>query len=204
MTGQYFKYGKTEIDYLKSRDKKLAAAIDKIGYIKREVTPDIFTALVNSITGQQISNKALVTILKRLHDKFSPITPENLSRIDVQEIQLCGISMRKASYISEMAKAVAGGEVDLSKLNSMSDKEVCDYLCKLKGIGSWTAEMIMLFSMQRSDILSAKDFVILKGMRALYGHKEITPALFEKYRSRYSPYGSVASLYLWQIAVMKP
>jgi DNA-3-methyladenine glycosylase II len=82
----------------------------------------------------------------------------------------------------------------------MSDDEVCKRLCQIKGIGVWTAEMLMIFSMQRMDILSWGDIAIHRGLRMLYGRKKITPELFTKYKKRYSPYATVASLYLWHIS----
>ena len=88
----------------------------------------------------------------------------------------------------------------LKLLKTLSDEDVCKCLCKIKGIGIWTAEMLMIFSMQRPDILSYNDLAIIRGLKTLYRHKEITPAQFNKYKKRYSPYASVASLYLWEIA----
>jgi DNA-3-methyladenine glycosylase II len=82
----------------------------------------------------------------------------------------------------------------------MADSEICKRLVEIKGIGVWTAEMLMTFSMQRPDILSWDDLAIHRGLRMLYRHRKITPALFAKYKRRYSPYASVASLYLWAIA----
>jgi len=82
----------------------------------------------------------------------------------------------------------------------MSDEEAIESLCSLKGIGRWTAEMILIFSMQRPDVVSFGDLAILRGMRMLYHHREIDRKRFERYKKRYSPYGTVASLYLWAIA----
>ena len=82
----------------------------------------------------------------------------------------------------------------------MADAEVCNRLSALDGIGIWTAEMMMLHSLQRPDILSFGDLAMQRGLRMLYHHRKITRKLFEKYRRRYSPYGSVASLYLWAVS----
>jgi len=108
--------------------------------------------------------------------------------------------MRKATYIQGITQAIVEGDLDLEALYTMSDEEVCAQLTKLKGIGVWTAEMILTFSLQRPDIVSFGDLAILRGMRMLYRHRELTRPLFEKYRRGYSPYGTVASLYLWAIA----
>lgn len=197
---RYFLYGTTEIEHLKAKDKKLGEAIEKIGPIEREVYPELFPALVKSIVGQQISTKAQATIWGRMEERFEPFTPEILGRVAPEELQSCGISMRKATYIHAMTQAIVEGEVDLEALHTMSDEEVCVELTKLKGIGIWTAEMLLTFSLGRPDIVSFGDLAILRGMRMLYRHRRITPELFMKYKRRYSPYGTVASLYLWAIA----
>jgi len=120
--------------------------------------------------------------------------------VPVEELQACGISMRKASYIAGITQQVADGSLNLEALHALPDDEVCRQLSALRGIGVWTAEMLMTFSMQRPDVMSYGDLAILRGLRMLHRHRAITPKLFAKYKRRYSPYGSVASLYLWAIA----
>ena len=196
-----FTYGDAETAHLKKRDKALGAAIEIIGPIRREVYPDLFSALVNSIVGQQISTKAQMTIWKRMKGGIAEITPRNIVACTEAELQSYGITFKKAAYIRGAAERVMDGRLDIDALYSKSDMDVCKELVRIDGIGMWTAEMLMLFSMQRPDILSYGDLAILRGMRMLYHHREITRQLFEKYRRRYSPYCSVASLYLWAIAV---
>ena len=196
----YFEYGEKEKQWLRSRDPVLSAAMDEIGHVHREVQPDLFKALINSIVGQQISTKAHVTIWNRMQERFAPITPENFENLRAEDIQTCGISMRKAMYIKSIADAVSDGGLDLTLLPAMTDAEISASLVQLKGIGLWTAEMLMIFSMQRPDILSWDDLAIQRGLRMLYRHRTITPKLFAKYKKRYSPHASVASLYLWAIA----
>jgi DNA-3-methyladenine glycosylase II len=203
-TPRHFKYGKKEIDWLKGQDPVLGAAIDKIGHIDRAVIPDVFTALVNSIVGQQISAKAHATVWKRMVEQFSPLTAKTIGLVPVETLQSCGISMRKALYIKEIADAVLNGSLNLDALKKMSDDELCARLIQLKGIGVWTAEMLMIFSLQRPNILCWNDLAIQRGLCRVYHHRKITPKLFAKYKKRYSPYASVASLYLWAIAAFNP
>lgn len=198
----YFEYGQKEIDYLKSKDKKLGEAIDRIGLIKREVTPDTFTALASSIVGQQISSKAAKTVWSRLNELLGDITPESISQADISKIQICGMSQRKAGYIKGIADAAITGEVDFSTLHKLTDEEIIKKLSSLHGVGEWTAEMLLIFSLNRPDVVSYKDLAIRRGMMNLYGHKELSKERFERYRKRYSPYGSVASLYLWALSVI--
>lgn len=199
----WFQYGETEMNYLKKKDKKLGAAIDRIGKIEREVMPDLFAALINSIVGQQISSKAAETVWRRLCDRAGDIIPANITNIAPEDIQKCGMSMRKAAYIKAVGEAAVSGEFDIAGLTRLSDAQIIKELTSLQGIGVWTAEMLLIFSMQRMDIVSWGDLAIRRGMCTLYGHKKLDKLKFEKYRKRYSPYGSVASLYLWEISTEK-
>jgi len=200
-----FEYGDQEIAWLKSRDAILGAAMDEIGHIRRPVIPDLFAALIHAIIGQQISTKAHATIWARLRALVDPaapglVTPAGIVGLPVETLQKCGMTMRKAEYIKEIAASVWQGDLNLSELQKMPDAEVCKRLCQIKGIGVWTAEMLLTFSLQRPDVMSWGDLAIQRGLRMLYRHRAITPALFAKYKKRYSPYGTVASLYLWAIA----
>lgn len=196
----YFEYGETETGYLKKKDKRLGEAIERIGHIDRTVHADLFEALVTSIIGQQISGVAQRTVCGRLEDRIGTITPAAINSLSRDELKRLGISYRKADYIQGLAASVQSGALDTGRLYDLPDDEVISELSSLKGIGSWTAEMIMIFCMQRPDILSYGDFGIRKGMRMLYRHKELTAERFKRYRKRYSPYGTVAGLYLWAIA----
>lgn len=193
-----FKYGEAERDYLKKQDPLLGAFIESVGMIEREVTPNLFTALVNSIISQQISTKAATTIRSRLLDRIPDIKPEAVASLSVEDIQACGMSMRKAGYIKSCAEAVMKGHINLKELEHLSDDEVIKQLSSLHGVGVWTAEMLLIFSLQRSDVVSYGDLGIRKGMMKLYGLESLTKKQFANYRERYSPYGSVASLYLWE------
>ena len=197
----FFKYGAREIVHLQKRDRKLGAAIERLGPIERETTPDLFQALVETIVSQQISGKAARTICRRLYDCLEQITPANLAALEQNEIQQCGMSMRKAGYLKNLAHAVLTGRLELNGLSAFSDQEVTKKLVALDGIGLWSAEMLLLFSLERPDIVSWGDLAIRRGMMNLYNLNELSKEQFERYRKRYSPYGSVASLYLWKISV---
>lgn len=197
---EVFKYGYKEIDYLKNKDKKLAAVIDRIGIIEREVIPDLFAALVHSVVGQQISSRAAVSVWKKMNERLGSINPETIMAASAEDIQSCGISMRKALYIKGIREAVRQERLNIEEFPKLSDEEIINRLSALKGIGVWTAEMLLIFSLQRPDVVSRGDLGIQRGMKILYGHKDLDKARFERYRKRYSPYGSVASLYLWELA----
>lgn len=196
----FFEYGQREILYLKNKDKTLGAAIDKLGMIKRKITPNPFTTLVFNVVSQQISNKAAETVCNRLYKLLSNITPESITQADLFEIQGCGMTMKKAGYIKGIAAAAISSEVDFNTLHTLTDGEIIAKLTSLQGVGVWTSEMVLIFSLCRPDVVSYNDLAIRRGMMNLYGLKELSKEKFARYRKRYSPYGSVASLYLWTLA----
>jgi DNA-3-methyladenine glycosylase II len=196
----YFIYGDTEVAYLKDRDKALGAVIDAIGHIDREADTGLFSSVVHHIIGQQISTKAQATLWNRMRDGFGEVTAERIAAASLEELQAFGMTFRKAAYIQDFACKVRDGAFDLQRVAHMPDAEAIQALDSLKGIGVWTAEMILLFCLQRPDVFSFDDLAIQRGLRMVYHHRKIDRKLFEKYRRRFSPYCSVASLYLWAVA----
>ena len=174
--------------------------IDRIGHVDRAVDPDLFSAVIHHIIGQQISMKAQATIWQRMQDALGAVSAETILAAGVPELQSLGMTFRKAEYITDFAEKVHTGAFDLDAVAHMRDADAIRALSSLKGIGVWTAEMILLFCLQRPDILSYDDLAIQRGLRMVYHHRAIDRRLFEKYRRRYSPYGSVASLYLWAVS----
>lgn len=196
----YFAYGKTEVSYLRRKDKRLCAVIDRIGHIDRAVDTDLFSSVIHHIIGQQISTKAQATIWKRMQDEFGVVDAAAVLGAGVEKLQSFGMTFRKAEYITDFARKIESGEFDLEGIRQRPDDEAIRELSSLKGVGVWTAEMILLFCMQRPDVFSYDDLAIQRGLRMVYHHRKIDRKLFEKYRRRFSPYCSVASLYLWAAA----
>ena len=196
----YFEYGETEIEYLKQKDKKLAEVIDTLGMIERTVDTDLFSSVVHHIIGQQISMKAQATIWQRMQDDLGVMNAETILEAGIPKLQAYGMTFRKAKYLTDFAEKIKSGEFDLDAVWQTSDQEAIEALSSLKGIGVWTAEMILLFCMQRLNVFSYGDLAILRGLRMVYHHRKIDKKLFEKYRRRFSPYCSVASLYLWAVS----
>lgn len=196
-----FQYGETEVEWLSKRDKRLAQAIERIGLIERSTMPDLFTALIQCIIDQQISTAAARTVNARILQVCGGhMSAEALLAAGADNLQRCGTSMRKVQYMLGVAEAVQTGKLDLSAIPAMDDAQVIQTLTGLKGIGIWTAEMLMIFALGRPDVLSWGDLAIQRGIMRLYNHKELPRERFERYRRRYSPYGSTASLYLWALA----
>lgn len=196
----YFQYDEKATEYLKQKDKRLGEVIDKVGKIEREVDTDLFSSVVHHIVGQQISTKAQATIWQRMQDNLGVVNTDTILAAGIEQLQFFGMTFKKAEYITDFAKKIKDRTFDLDGIWDKTDDEVIAELSSLKGIGIWTAEMILLFCMQRSNVFSYGDLAILRGMRMVYHHRKIDRKLFEKYRRRLSPYCSVASLYFWEVA----
>ena len=196
----FFEYGEKETEFLKAKDVQLAEVIERIGHIDRTVDSDLFSSVVHHIIGQQISTKAQKTIWRRMNEAFGKVTAETIGSASIDELQSLGMTFRKAEYIRDFSQKILNDEFNLDAVEHMSDEEAIAALAALNGIGVWTAEMILLFCLQRPNILSYDDLAIQRGMRMVYHHRKIDRNLFEKYRRRLSPHCSVASLYFWAVA----
>ena len=161
----YFSYGETEVSYLRRKDKRLCAVIDQIGHIDRAVDTDLFSSVIHHIIGQQISTKAQATIWQRMQDALVRVNAETILAAGIPKLQALGMTFRKAEYITDFAEKVHTGAFDLAAVERMSDEDAIEALRALKGIGVWTAEMILLFCMQRPVIFSYDDLAIQRGLR---------------------------------------
>ena len=195
-----FAYGETELAWLRKKDKRLGEVIDRIGHVDRAVDPDLFSSVIHHIIGQQSSMKAQATIWQRMQDALGAVSAETILAAGVPELQSLGMTFRKAEYITDFAEKVHTGAFDLDAVAHMRDADAIRALSSLKGIGVWTAEMLLIFSLGRQDVLSYGDFGIRQGIMRLYGHKVLPRERFLRYRKRYSPYGSIAAFYLWELA----
>lgn len=197
---EYFRYGDEEKKYLAARDSIMKGLIEKHGHIDREINPDPFSALVGSIISQQISTKAAETVERRLVQRAGQLSVKKLDGLSLEEIQECGLSFRKAGYIKGIVQAANDGSVDFEALKSLTDDEIVRSLVGLKGVGRWTAEMMLIFSFGRKDVLSFDDLGIRRGLMRAYGLEEISKDQHPHFRDLFSPYGTVAALYLWEEA----
>jgi 3-methyladenine DNA glycosylase/8-oxoguanine DNA glycosylase len=196
-TSEVIKYPDKAMEYLKNKDKILGVEINRVGRIYRPLHTDLFEALVSSIVAQQISNKAYETIYGRFQ-KLTPIEASDIAKLSIDQFRSCGISQRKASYILGISDFFI--KEDIEKLKSLPDEELTEKLMTLKGVGRWTAEMLLIFSLNRLNIFPKDDIAMQKGLVKLHHKKSLNKNDLLKYEKRHSPYGSVASLYIWKIA----
>lgn len=197
----YFEYGTRETDHLSSRDPRMAHAIASLGIIKRKLTPDPLAALTFSIIAQQISGKAADSVSKRFLDFIGgTVTSPAILAHSPEELKSCGMSLRKATFIHRIAAAFAEKAITREALLLMNDAELLRTLTSMPGVGPWTAEMLMIFSLQRPNVLSWGDFGIRKGLKLLHHREELDKKCFMAFQELYSPFCSIASFYLWAIA----
>jgi DNA-3-methyladenine glycosylase II len=201
---------------LAASDPTMAALIERIGEIdlakrlerrSEERPPDAYGALLRAIVGQQLSTKAARTIYLRVIDIFGGQTPspEQLLEADETELRGAGLSGRKAEYLQDLARHVISGELELDRLDELSDEEAIAEIVAVRGLGQWTAEMFLLFHLKRPDILSGGDLGIRKAIQIEYGLEETpTPTQVDEIGERWRPHRSLASLYLWESLAAAP
>ena len=187
------------LPYLARKDKRMAEAIAAIGSIHRQPMGGVFETLMQSILGQQVSIKAADTVWQRLLAAVGEVTPESIAACTSETLRACGMSRRKAEYILGAAQAAVEGRIDYDALAALPDEECIAQLTQLKGVGRWTAEMLLLFSLPRQDVMSYGDYGLRMGLCKLYHHQDMPPERFRRYQKRFSPYGSAASLILWEV-----
>lgn len=192
-----YQYSETELNELKAKDPALASSIKDIPHIHKEIWPDPFASLSRQVIAQQISNKALMGILR----KAEPIlNPDAILAMDIASLRGLGISERKAKTLKSIALLAKEGKLDKKRLSGLTDEEIIAELTAIKGIGRWTGEMFLLFCLERPSILSYGDYGIRKGIMMVYGYKSLSMTRFKKIEKRLSPHLSLASLYFWEIA----
>ncbi len=189
--------------HFKKVDPILFKMIGKIELVNRELpkSDQYFEELCDSIISQQLAGKAAETIFNRFKALFpkGKITSAKTLRLKDEDLRKVGLSRAKATYIKDLALRVENGELDLAKLQTMADEEIIDELVKLKGIGRWTAEMFLMFTLGREDIFSTGDLGLNNAIVKLYGLKDKpTKVYLEELSFKWSPYRSLACRILWK------
>lgn len=181
-------------------DLILKKLIEVIGDIEISLRSDYLASIVRSIIGQQISVSAASAIYKRLEELLSgKITVEGLQAVSNDELRHAGLTMRKAEYVKDLANKIITKELDLENISSYSNEEIMEQLIQVKGIGKWTAEMFLLLTLGREDVLAVDDVGIQRAAQWLYGVEkaERSTILIEK-SPQWKPYRSIVSFYLWE------
>jgi len=158
-----------------------------------------FAELVSSIASQQLSVKAADTIVKRVKRLIGDdLLVENVLAVTHQQLRECGLSNRKAEYIQLLASNIESGTLTLGNLDALSNQQIIDLLMTQKGIGQWTAEMFLIFSLGRLDVFSELDLGLQKAMRKVFSTPDLKVSEMKDLSIRWSPYRSIACWYLWR------
>jgi DNA-3-methyladenine glycosylase II len=201
---------------LAAADPTMGALIERVGKIdlatrlrrRREERPaDAYGALLRAIVGQQLSTKAARTIYLRVVDIFGGVTPspEQLLEAEEADLRAAGLSGRKVEYIRDLAAHVLSGELELDRLGELGDEEAIEEIVAVRGLGRWTAEMFLIFHLERPDVLSGGDLGIRKAVQIEYGLEEMpTPERVVEIGEPWRPHRSLASLYLWESLAAVP
>ena len=192
---------KDGINHLSSLDKNLSKFLKQFDVPVLPIEEDYFWSLTRSVIYQQISGKAAKKISDRylkLFKKGSKMSPIDVIKIDIEKIQNVGISRQKSGYIKNIANAFDEGLVDETELHKLSDKEIIDQLVKIKGVGRWTAEMFLIFTLRRPDIFPVTDLGVQKGFQIYYDLDELPSIdMMNEKSENWKPYRTIMSLYLW-------
>lgn len=191
-------FGNKEIAFLSKCDKKLGKFITDVGHVDRGIFTDVFEGLCFNIINQQLSMKSARTLFSKIQKELGEISPDKLTNSN--KLISCGLPRSKAECISVCAEKFRSGELNAKTLSGLSDDSVIKVLTDIKGIGAWTAEMTLIFCMERPDVLSLSDYGIRKGLSLLHNIDVNDIKEMRKFKKLYSPYGTTASVYLWEAA----
>lgn len=187
--------------HLRAADPVMRDLIHRVGPFRLKLRRDRFQALVYSILAQQISGKAAVAIRARLEHYIAPerLSPQRVVQLTVEELRSVGISNQKGMYLLDLANRVASGELRLDRLGRLPDEKVIEALIEVKGIGVWTAQMFLIFSLGRLDVFPHDDFGVRTAIKNLYGLDGLpNKDLGHRIAAPWRPYASIASWYCWR------
>lgn len=197
---------KNIVEHFQKNDSVIHSYIHLIKKRALKKSNDYFCSLCREIVGQQLSGKAAATIYARfllLFPNKNP-SPEKINGFSLEDLRKSGMSWAKAKYIKNLAEQITTNNISLDSLDNLSDEEVIIELTKIKGIGPWTAEMFLMFSLARENIFSYGDLGLKNAIKKIYGFKkDPTKKQVEKIVSRWSPYKTYACLILWESLKVK-
>lgn len=185
--------------YLSAQDPQLGKLIHILGELKIQKRGDYFVSLIRSIIGQQLS----VTASRKIYERLITLTdgettPEKILSLSDEAIRSIGVSYRKIDYMKDFSQKVLNNEIKLHEFDRLSNEKIVDVLTTVKGIGVWTVQMFLIFTLEREDVLAVQDVGLHRGAKWLYGGENGKEILLKKAKN-WSPYETIASLYLWEV-----
>ena len=196
MKPQYWNKGKT---FLSNKDKVLKTIIEKFPNENLEINSNHYQALLNSIIGQQISVSAANAIKNRFFKLHRNITPINVLKFNKDALKVCGLSRQKILYINNISTFFLENKKFFTHINLFDDSKIKEKLITIKGVGNWTVDMFLLFSLGRSNIFPSGDLGFIKAISKSYKKKlPFNESYLKRLNNRWSPYCSLATWYLWR------
>src|SRR5579864_1845836 len=188
------------INHLKKSDPVMRGIIERVGPCRMEFGPPEFHSLAEAIVYQQLNGKAALTIFKRFAALAGePLTPEGVLKLTDEQMRSVGLSKQKSAYLKDLAAKTKEGLLDFSKLSELPDEEVIKHLTQVKGIGVWTAQMFLMFTLKRENVLPTGDYGVQAAIKKHYRKRKLPkPHVMEKIAKCWEPYRSVACWYLWR------
>lgn len=188
------------IHHLKKSDPVLRRIIERVGPCRIEFGPPEFHSLAEAIVYQQLHGKAAVSIFKRFVALAGePVTPEGILKLSDQQLRSAGLSKQKSGYLKDLATKTRDNLLDFTKLMELPDEDVIEHLTQVKGVGVWTAQMFLIFTLKRPDVLPTGDYGVQAAMKKHYRKRQMPkPKVMEKIARPWSPYRSIACWYLWK------
>ncbi len=187
-----------EAKYLIEKDQNLKHLFSIRDEIIVNIDDDYFVSLVGTIVAQQLSGKVARTIFNRLSHLFADlITAEKILAMPEENLRDVGLSFQKIKYVKSLSECFINHMIDLDNLDKMSDDDIIEMLVKIKGIGVWSAQMFLLFSLGREDVFSALDLGLRNAVKIIYNNQDLTQLEIENISEKWIPYRSIVSHYLW-------
>ena len=191
---------KAGFDHVRKNDPKLRRVLDSRGLIKFKPQGEAFESLVESVLSQQLAGSAAEAIIRKVRALFidGQLDASGIHQVDPRRLRAAGVSPQKLSYLKDLSSRVVEGRLDLNALRPLPDDEIVNILDQVKGIGPWTVQMFLIFTLGRPDVLPVDDYGIKTSVQRIYGLSELPKrAAIEDLAARWRPFCTVASLYLW-------
>ena len=190
-----------KVEHLRESDSRMAQLIERFGYIERNTHRPLFEALVESIVSQQVASASAERTMRKIAGAVGgSVVPATIASLGREGLRKCGVAARKAEWIVSAAERFESGGFGEEELRELSNEEVVDRLTSLGGVGRWTAEMLLMFSLGREDVLPTGDLGLRKALTVFYGERRLTTKRWAHYRRLFGPYCTIASFYLWAYA----
>ncbi len=191
----------SEVQYLVKKDLKLKELFSKIDEVIVNISDDYFDSLVGTIVAQQLSGKVARVIYKRVSDLFdNEITANKVLSASEESMRSVGLSYQKIKYLKSLSECYLNQIIDLNHLDLMTNDEISDMLIKIKGIGPWSAQMFLMFSLGREDVFSTLDLGLRNAVKKLYQNQELTNQEIDLISENWKPYRSIVAHYLWHVS----